>query len=77
MKDTSLKEKLLFLKEWILENVRRPIRGFEHKRNPDGSWYSREQQVTATRFQAFNIAQDYIKRGKSPQDAIDILKHYS
>lgn len=58
---------------WIHTYITEPISGFEHKRNPDGSFYSRTQQLYATRQQAIAIVHDFLKRGKSEPEIFEIL----
>jgi hypothetical protein len=58
---------------WIHEQITEPIRGFEHKQNPDGTMYSRTQQLDATRKQAVAIVHDFLRRGKSEADIFSIL----
>lgn len=59
--------------EWIHNYITEPISGFEHKRNPDGSFYTKRQQLAATRRQAIAIVHDFLKRGKSETEIFEIL----
>lgn len=61
------------IKSWIVRHIHRPIQGFEHKKNPDGTWYTKEQQLHATRFQALNVAHYFINRGKSFDEIVNVL----
>jgi hypothetical protein len=58
---------------WIHSQITEPIKGFEHKQNPDGSFYSLTQQIEATRKQAIVIVHDFLRRGKSEADIFEIL----
>jgi hypothetical protein len=58
---------------WIHTYITEPIRGFEHKKNPDGSYYTTSQQITATRKQAIAMVHDFLQRGKSEADIFQIL----
>ena len=59
--------------QWIHQHITEPIRGFEHKQNPNGTFYSKRQQLEATRQQAVAIVHDFLKRGKSETEIFEIL----
>ena len=59
--------------QWIHTYITEPITGFEHKRNPDGTFYTRSQQLAATRKQAIAIVHDFLRRGKSEPEIFEIL----
>jgi hypothetical protein len=61
---------------WIDQHISRPIRGFEHKKKANGSMYSRNEQLLATRYQLRLIAQSYMKRGVSPHEIVMRLKWF-
>ena len=58
---------------WIHEHITEPIEGFEHKQNPNGTPYSKQQQVSATRRQAIAIVHDFLRRGKSEPEIFEML----
>jgi hypothetical protein len=58
---------------WIERNITHPIQGFEHKKNPDGSTYTREQQVRASQHQVHSVATYFANRGKSEEEIMQIL----
>jgi hypothetical protein len=58
---------------WIKQNIHRPIKGFEHKRNPDGTYYSPDQQLKATHRQAVTAASYFVHKGKSRPEIINFL----
>lgn len=49
--------------QWVEVNISKPFKGFEHKRNQDGTFYSYEQQIYATRAQVVSMAYELIKKG--------------
>jgi hypothetical protein len=61
------------LVSWIKENITRPLRGFEDKKNADGSPYSFRQQMRATYHQLIEIVGDLISRGKPHSSIKDTL----
>ncbi len=58
---------------WVLDHVRRPIAGFESKRNPDGSYYSYDQQLQATYMQVLYVAHYWVTLGKPKEEIINSL----
>ncbi len=58
---------------WMKENILRPIQGFEHMKNADGTYYTYDQQMRATYWQMFAIIRHFLKRGKSYDEIISIL----
>lgn len=64
------------IEEWIQKNINRPIKGFESKRNADGSYYSFAQQIRATRCQVIAIARYFLQKGKSPHEIQGVLAHF-
>lgn len=62
--------------KWIQSNVQCPIFGFNHKRNPDGTYYSQEQQLRASHEQLMLIALDCFDRGYPPQKIIETLRYF-
>jgi hypothetical protein len=62
------------LEDWITLHVNRPIKGFEHKRNKDGTLYTKSQQITSTRYQAMAIAAYFTARGKTRKEILEILE---
>jgi hypothetical protein len=62
---------------WVQTNINRPIKGFEHKRNADGSLYTKSQQISSTRIQALAVATYFIGRGKSQHEVLQILRVFS
>lgn len=71
-KDDTFKQ----IKLWIVHHINKPIQGFEHKRNPDGRYYSLEQQMMATRYQVMNIADYFLANGKSYDEIIRVLRMF-
>ena len=57
--------------QWVEAHIKKPFKGFEHKRNSDGTFYSYDQQLCATRSQVVSMAYDLIKRG---WDDVKIIK---
>jgi hypothetical protein len=68
--DPTIPESLVY---WIRNNITRPLRGFEDKKNPDGTPYSFKQQMRATYHQIREIVSDLISRGKAQSDIKNIL----
>ena len=64
------------IEEWVLGNIHRPIKGFEHKKNKDGSFYSFAQQMRATRSQIMAVAHYLLERGKSTEEVRGVLAHF-
>ncbi len=62
------------IEAWIMRNVNRPIKGFDQKKNIDGTLYTKSQQVASTRLQAVTIAAYFIARGKSEKEILGILE---
>lgn len=62
---------------WVKCNIRRPIRGFNDKRNNDGSRYSYEQQLVASRIQVLYVAHYLSTIGKSTEDIIRSLRDFA
>ena len=54
--------------QWIKQIVIQPIQGFDHKSNPDGSYFSYPQQQQATQTQLYWIIFDLCRRKKSSAD---------
>jgi hypothetical protein len=67
---------LRWIEEWVAKNIHRPIKGFEHKRNPDGSYYSFSQQMRETHRQAIAVAKYFLQRGKSTEEVCGVLAHF-
>lgn len=67
---------LPWVEEWILKNINRPIKGFESKKNDDGSYYSFSQQIYATRLQVMAVARYFLQQGKSPDEVCGVLAHF-
>jgi hypothetical protein len=59
---------------WVVSTVKTPIKGFEEKRNPDGSFYTYKQQLLATYKQVYIIIMDLLIRGKSKQEIMHTLQ---
>lgn len=59
---------------WVFTHVTRPIKGFEHKRNHDGSLFTKRQQLSATRLQVLAVAMYFLGRGKSEEEVIRLLR---
>lgn len=66
----SVPEKFI---QWIHQQIKEPIHGFEHKCNIDGTPYTRTQQLQETRKQAIAIVHDFLKRGKSELEIFEVL----
>ncbi len=66
----SIPKKFMF---WIHQHITKPIQGFEHKTNEDGTAYSRTQQLQETRRQAIEIVHYFMKRGKSEPEIFEVL----
>lgn len=75
-KNNKKEDTFLQVKQWIMQHIHTPIQGFEHKRNPDGRFYSREQQLMATRYQVLNIADYFLSNGKSYEEIITVLRMF-
>ena len=61
-------EVIQFFETWIAEHIHRPIKGFEHKRNSDGTFFNKRQQILATRVQILAIVSYFLARGKSAEE---------
>lgn len=61
---------------WVMCNITRPIAGFNDKRNKDGSRYSYEQQILASRVQALYVAHYWSTIGRSTEDIIHSLEDF-
>ena len=61
---------------WVLEHVRSPINGFEHKKDMYGEPISEEEQISQSQFQVLLIASDYFQRGASPDRIIHALSYF-
>lgn len=61
---------------WIKQHISEPIRGFDGKRNFDGTYYSLKQQIKASREQLLLIAIDYYDRGYPPERIIQELQYF-
>ncbi len=69
----SLPESIM---SWIVNNITTPIKGFDHKRNPDGSFFSIEQQLHQTRLQVVAVASYFYHRGRSTTEVMDIITSF-
>lgn len=61
---------------WIHQNISRPIAGFHHKVNGDGTYYTPEQQLNATRYQLLLIAIDYYSKGVPDEKILRIMRYF-
>ena len=59
-----------YLIVWILTNISTSIAGFEHKRNQDGTFYSKDQQLSETRYQVMLVASYFYKKGDKIESVI-------
>jgi hypothetical protein len=59
---------------WVQQQSVKPIRGFEDKKNPDGSLYTYQQQQLATHMQMYLIICDMCSRGKSSASIHSIME---
>jgi hypothetical protein len=64
------------LTSWIRSCAQKPIRGFDHKTNPDGSLFNYYQQKNATHTQLYNIILDMKKRGKDERQIVSMLTSF-
>lgn len=64
------------LSSWIKACAKEPIKGFDHKKNPDGSFFSYLQQKNATYKQLQSIILDMKKRGKDEKQIITVLSAF-
>lgn len=62
---------------WVTRHINRPIKGFDQKKNSDGTLYTKNQQLSSTRYQAMAIAAYFIARGKSQKEILQILEVFS
>ncbi len=58
---------------WAKTQSIQPIKGFEDKRNPDGTPFTFQQQQLATRMQMYLIICDLCSRGKSSASIQSII----
>ena len=65
-----------WLEPWIHENIHRPIKGFESKRNIDGTLYNYAQQINATRLQVLSVALYFLQRGKEVGEVTRVISHF-
>jgi hypothetical protein len=65
-----------YIQTWICHHIKRPIAGFEHKRRPDGSFLTIDEQLTATYQQITYTVQYFLSRGKSDDDIMKILHSF-
>lgn len=66
-----------YLESWVLTHVQKPIKGFEHKRNHDGTLFTKHQQLSSTRLQVLAIGMYFIDRGRKPEEVITILETFA
>ncbi len=64
------------IEAWIIKNINRPIKGFESKRNADGSYYTFAQQINATRLQVIAVAKYFLEQGKTPDEVHLVIAHF-
>lgn len=64
------------VERWVVSNINRPIKGFEHKKNHDGSFFSYKQQLSSTRLQVLAVAIYFLNRGKSTTEVLQLLKTF-
>jgi hypothetical protein len=62
---------------WINTHINKPIKGFDHKKNADGTLLSHEQQMHATRDQVLSVANYFFTRGRSQEEIIAIITNFS
>lgn len=58
---------------WVKKQPVPPLKGFRDKKNPDGSKFSYQQQILATKMQLYFIIDDLCKRGKSSDTIQSII----
>lgn len=61
----------------IVNSITTPIAGFEHKRNPDGSFYSRQQQIEASQQQVVLLVKDYYIKGADEHKLMKIISYFT
>lgn len=61
--------------EWLARYVQRPFRGFEDIKHEDGTPYSEEEQITATKNQLRKTVEDFSspQMGKTPEQIKNLL----
>lgn len=64
------------LETWVMTHINRPIKGFEHKRNYDGSLFTKRQQLSSTRLQVLAIGMYFLDRGKPVEEIFAILQSF-
>lgn len=64
------------LEKWVMTHIHRPIKGFEQKKNYDGTLFTKHQQLSSTRLQVLSIGMYFIDRGKSPEEVFAILQPF-
>lgn len=63
--------------EHIITCITRPICGFEHKTNADGTQFSQEQQLQATRQQVILLVKNHYAKGAGEEELIKIIKYFT
>ncbi len=61
---------------WILNHIKHPITGYEHKTSRTGGTLNRQEQLSETHYQLMVIASDFYSRGASEEKIIDILSNF-
>ncbi len=62
---------------WIYLNIKKPIAGFEHKKNLQGEEIGLEDQIKATHYQIELVALSYLSHGKSEEEILRRLRWFT
>ncbi len=65
-----------FIYSVIRAEVTNPIAGFEHKKDANGNYLSRDDQLRETREQLILIAKSQLARGASVEDVLRIINYF-